>query len=58
MIVSWLMRLRFLGTSPLVGAIADGAGLRAAMLVLMLAGVAVLLLGQHLGGGDEAPPAP
>ncbi|GAB3268174.1 hypothetical protein [Microbacterium lacusdiani] len=41
-----------------MGAIADGAGLRAAMLVLMLAGVAVLLLGRHLGGGDEAPPAP
>ncbi|QHC67971.1 MFS transporter [Rathayibacter sp. VKM Ac-2759] len=45
-LVSWLMRLGFLLSPPLVGLVADSAGLRAGLLVVPLAGmVAVLLAG-------------
>jgi MFS family permease len=43
-IVSWLMRLGFLLSPPVVGLVADEAGLRAGLLVVPLAGLLVLLL--------------
>ncbi|SDK57201.1 Fucose permease [Actinopolyspora mzabensis] len=42
-VVSWLMRLGFLLSPPLVGMAADAAGLRVGLLVVPLAGVLVLL---------------
>jgi hypothetical protein len=41
-VVSWLMRLGFLISPPVVGAVADTAGLRAGLIVIPLAGLAVL----------------
>ncbi|NQX15623.1 MFS transporter [Rathayibacter sp. VKM Ac-2857] len=43
-IVSWLMRLGFLLSPPIVGLVADGAGLRAGLLVVPIAGVVAVLL--------------
>lgn len=43
-VVSWLMRLGFLLSPPVVGMVADAAGLRAGLLAIPLAGVAVILL--------------
>ncbi|MCD0442975.1 MFS transporter [Glycomyces sp. A-F 0318] len=43
-VVSWLMRLGFLLTPPLVGLVADAAGLRAGLLAVPIAGVTVVLL--------------
>ncbi|APX33407.1 fucose permease [Brachybacterium sp. P6-10-X1] len=42
-IVSWLMRLGFLASPPLVGLIADAAGLRVGLLVVPLAGLLVVV---------------
>ncbi|MEJ5914571.1 MFS transporter [Pseudokineococcus sp. 1T1Z-3] len=43
-LVSWLMRLSFLLSPPLVGLVADAAGLRVGLLVVPLAGLTVLAL--------------
>ncbi|GAB2870493.1 MFS transporter [Streptomyces mayteni] len=43
-LVSWLMRLGFLLSPPLVGLLADAAGLRVGLLIVPAAGVLVLLL--------------
>ncbi|MYV61162.1 MFS transporter [Streptomyces sp. SID4931] len=43
-IVSWLMRLGFLLSPPIVGQVADEAGLRTGLLVIPAAGVLVVLL--------------
>ncbi|MDR7384717.1 MFS transporter [Promicromonospora iranensis] len=43
-IVSWLMRLGFLASPPLVGMVADAVGLRYGLLVVPLAGLLVVLL--------------
>ncbi|MEU6451782.1 MFS transporter [Streptomyces sp. NPDC046979] len=43
-IVSWLMRLGFLLSPPVVGLVADATSLRAGLLVVPLAGLLVLLL--------------
>lgn len=48
-LVSWLMRLGFLLSPPLVGLVADGAGLRAGLLVVPIAGVTAVLLAGVLG---------
>lgn len=48
-VVSWLMRIGFLVTSPLVGGIADGVGLRWALGLLVVIGAAAWLLGGALG---------
>jgi MFS family permease len=42
-VVSWLMRLGFLLSPPIVGAIADNTSLRTGLLVVPLAGLLVLL---------------
>ena len=44
--VGWLMRLGFLCTSPLVGAVSDLTNLRVGLAVLPLAGLAVCLLAR------------
>ena len=43
-VVSWLMRLGFLLSPPVVGALADAHGLRTGLLVVPIAGVLVILL--------------
>ncbi|WP_067167267.1 MFS transporter [Microbacterium sp. TNHR37B] len=43
-IVSWLMRLGFLLSPPLVGLVSDGIGLRGALVIMPIMGVLVLLL--------------
>lgn len=57
-VVSWLMRLGFLLSPPLVGLVADAAGLRVGLLVVPLAGLMVVLLAGMLSprrtvGADE-----
>jgi MFS family permease len=47
-VVSWLMRLGFLLSPPVVGLVADAAGLRVGLLVVPLAGLLVILLGGVL----------
>jgi MFS family permease len=49
-IVSWLMRLGFLASPPLVGLVADAVGLRYGLLVVPLAGLLVVLLAGVLHG--------
>lgn len=49
-IVSWLLRLGFLFSPPLVGLVADSAGLRTGLLVVPIAGVLVMLLSPVLKG--------
>ncbi|MDT0346933.1 MFS transporter [Streptomyces sp. DSM 44938] len=58
MIVSWLMRLGFLLSPPLVGLLADSAGLRVGLLIVPAAGVLVVLLSGVLQrrGLPEAGP--
>ena len=46
--VNWLLRVGFLVSPPLVGLIADLAGLRVGLLVVVLAGLLVLALGRTL----------
>jgi MFS family permease len=46
--VSWLMRVGFLVSPPVVGAVADAASLRAGLFVVPLAGLLVLALAQVL----------
>ncbi|MFE4670453.1 MFS transporter [Streptomyces sp. NPDC056716] len=48
-IVSWLMRLGFLLSPPIVGLIADASGLRLGLLVVPLAGLLVICLAGVLG---------
>lgn len=49
-VVSWLMRLGFLLSPPVVGAVADAAGLRVGLLVIPLAGLVVLAASPVLTG--------
>lgn len=56
-IVSWLMRLGFLASPPLVGLVADAAGLRVGLLVVPVAGVVVALLAGVLKGRRPATSA-
>ena len=53
-VVSWLMRLGFLASPPLVGLVADVAGLRVGLLSVPLAGLAVVLLAGVLTGRRRA----
>ncbi|GAA1652684.1 MFS transporter [Georgenia ruanii] len=47
-VVSWLLRIGFLASPPLVGLVADAAGLRVGLLTVVLAGAGMVLLGGHL----------
>jgi MFS family permease len=49
-VVSWLLRLGFLLMPPVIGILADATSLRAALLVLPIAGVAVVVAGAMLPG--------
>lgn len=48
--VGWWMRLGFLLTSPAIGVVADAAGLRAGLLLLVGAGVVALVLAHRRRG--------
>ena len=52
--INWLLRIGFLVSPPLVGALADATSLRIALLVVVLAGVGALILGLFLPGGPAA----
>ena len=49
-VINWLLRLGFLFSPPLIGAVADATSLRVALLVVVLAGVGALVLGRSLPG--------
>ena len=49
-VVTWLMRVGFLASPPVVGLVADAAGLRAGLLVVPAAGLLVLLVAAVLPG--------
>ncbi|GAA1979394.1 MFS transporter [Isoptericola halotolerans] len=55
MVVTWLMRLGFLLTPPVVGLVSDGSSLRVGLLVVPLAGVAIVLAGVLLQGRRTTP---
>ena len=55
-IVSWLLRVGFLVSPPLVGAVADATSLRVGLLVVPLAGLLVIVFAQVLE--KRAPRAP
>lgn len=52
-IVSWLLRLGFLFSPPIVGLVADNAGLRAGLLVVPLAGIVAVLFAWALQGREK-----
>ncbi|RBY77222.1 MFS transporter [Geodermatophilus sp. TF02-6] len=52
-VVNWLLRIGFLLSPPLVGAVADATSLRVALLTVVLAGLGALVLGRTL---RPAPP--
>ena len=59
-VINWLLRVGFLLSPPLIGVVADAAGLRVALLIVVLAGIGALLLGRLLrtaAGADRAMPA-
>ncbi|TDN77607.1 MULTISPECIES: MFS transporter [Pseudonocardia] len=49
-VVTWLMRVGFLLSPPVIGVIADAAGLRTGLLIVPLAGLVVLFLAAILPG--------
>jgi MFS family permease len=54
-VVSWLMRLGFLASPPLVGLVADAVGLRYGLLVVPVAGLLVVLLSGVLQNRRATP---
>ncbi|WP_175009907.1 MFS transporter [Cellulosimicrobium sp. TH-20] len=56
-LVSWLMRLGFLLSPPIVGLVADATSLRTGLLVLPLAGVVVVLLAGVLAPRRTTTPS-
>lgn len=57
-VVSWLMRIGFLLAPPIVGAIADATSLRVGLIVVPIAGLAVVLLARVLSTRGNAGTAP
>ncbi|MGD7706221.1 MFS transporter [Microlunatus sp. Y2014] len=53
--VSWLLRLGSLASPPLVGLVADASELRYGLIVVPIAGVAVMVLAQALQGRRPRP---
>lgn len=53
-LLGWLMRLGFLATSPVIGAIADAASLRVAMVVPLVAGLVAAGISWSNGRGRVA----
>ncbi|SDX98593.1 Fucose permease [Geodermatophilus africanus] len=56
-VINWLLRIGFLVSPPLVGALADATSLRVALLGVVLAGVGALVLGRALPGRAAGSPA-
>lgn len=59
-LVSWALRLSFLAGPPMVGAIADATSLRVGLLLVPIAGIAVVAFSGSLTGRephDDNPPA-
>lgn len=54
-LVSWLLRLGFLLSPPVVGAVADAASLRVGLLVVPLAGLVVVVAAGVLSGRTARP---
>ncbi|MBW0106653.1 MFS transporter [Pseudonocardia sp. KRD-291] len=54
-LVTWLMRVGFLASPPVVGLVADAVGLRVGLLVMPIAGVVVLCLAGVLAGRRRTP---
>lgn len=54
--VSWLMRIGFLATSPVLGALSAVTSLRRALLLLVAAGVVVAVLAPALRSGPARAP--
>lgn len=52
--ISWLMRVAFLLTSPIVGAVSDLTSLRVALGILVLSGLAIVLLAPVVRPVDRA----
>jgi MFS family permease len=48
-VVSWVLRVGFLLSPPLIGLIADATSLRVGLLVVVVAGAGILVLGRVLG---------
>jgi len=53
-VINWLLRIGFLLSPPLIGALADATSLRVALLTVVLAGVGALTLGRVLPGRPAA----
>jgi hypothetical protein len=53
-VINWLLRIGFLVSPPLVGALADAFDLRGALLTVVVAGLATLALGRALPGRTVA----
>ena len=47
-VINWLLRIGFLVSPPLIGALADATSLRVALLAVVLAGIGALVLGRSL----------
>jgi MFS family permease len=56
-VINWLLRIGFLVSPPLVGALADATSLRVALLPVVLAGLGALVLGRALPGRAAGRPA-
>jgi MFS family permease len=52
--INWLLRIGFLVSPPLIGALADATSLRVALLAVVLAGIGTLVLGRALPGRASA----
>ncbi|SFO72388.1 Fucose permease [Geodermatophilus dictyosporus] len=52
--INWLLRIGFLVSPPLIGAVADASSLRVALVAVVVAGVGTLLLGRSLPGRRTA----
>ena len=55
-VINWLLRIGFLVSPPLIGAVADALSLRVALVAVVLAGVVTLLLGRALPARTAARP--
>jgi MFS family permease len=54
-LVTWLMRVGFLGAPPLVGAVADATSLRLGLLIVPVAGLLILLAAAVLSPKVSGP---
>ena len=52
--INWLLRVGFLASPPLIGALADATSLRVALLLVVLGGVGALVLGRALPARPHA----